>query len=136
MSGVCRSACRLPTEVKDKSIVIGVVGPCSAGKSTLVSGLKARDYRNIRHIAQEHSFVEDMWQRLVDPDILVYLDVSYAESMRRRPLRMSESEFEEQIYRLRHARRHADLYLPTDQLSIEQVLTTVIAEINQIGQPK
>jgi hypothetical protein len=29
-----------------------------------------------RHITQEHSYVLDMWKKLVNPGILIYLDVS------------------------------------------------------------
>ncbi len=57
-------------------MLIGVVGPCGAGKSSLVAGLKAEGFL-VRHIAQEHSYVPDMWKRLSNPDILIYLDVSY-----------------------------------------------------------
>ncbi len=130
-SGACRCACPSRTEVSDTSIVIGVVGPCSAGKSTLIRGLQTRGFNNLHHIAQEHSYVSDMWQRLVHPDVLIYLDVTYEESMRRRPLRMSRKEFEEQVQRLQHARQHADLYLSTDQLSTEQVLALVLAHIKK-----
>jgi thymidylate kinase len=77
------------------------------------------------HIAQEHSFVPEMWQRLVKPDVLIYLDVSYDVSMRRRPLNLSPQEFSEQVHRLRHAREHADLYLMTDDMTIPQVLQVV-----------
>jgi thymidylate kinase len=103
---------------------IGIVGPCSAGKTTLIAGLKEKGYL-ARHIAQEHSFVPDMWQRLVNPRLLVYLDVSYEESMRRRPLDMTRAEFEEQSRRLQHARQHADYYLHTDAHSPGEVLQAV-----------
>lgn len=130
-SGACRCACPSRTEVSDKSIVIGVVGPCSAGKSTLIRVLQTLGFNNLHHIAQEHSYVPDMWQRLVHPDLLIYLDVTYEESMLRRPSRMSRKEFEEQVQRLQHARQHADLYLSTDQLSIDQVLALVIAQMKK-----
>ena len=57
-------------------LIIGVVGPCAAGKTTLVAALREMGY-NVRHIAQEHSYVPYMWQRLAKPDLLIYLDVSY-----------------------------------------------------------
>lgn len=103
---------------------IGVVGPCSAGKSTLIAGLGERGY-SAHHIAQEHSMVPDMWKRIDHPDVLIYLDVSYDISMRRRPLDMSENEFAEQVNRLRHARRHADFYIDTDDLSPKEILKEV-----------
>lgn len=103
---------------------IGVVGPCSAGKSTLIAKLGDRGY-SAHHIAQEHSIVPDMWKRLDQPDVLIYLDVSYEVSMRRRPLDMSENEFAEQVNRLRHARKHADLCIHTDDLSPQEILKEV-----------
>ena len=50
-----------------RELVLGVVGPCASGKSTLVSALKAMDYQT-RHIAQEHSYVNDMWRQIGKPD--------------------------------------------------------------------
>lgn len=106
--------------------IIGIVGPCSAGKTTLISGLKDHEY-HARHIAQEHSKVPDMWRRLVDPVALIYLDVSYTVSMKRRPIDMSPSEFEALNQRLRHAKQYADLYLDTNDLSPKEVLNLVLA---------
>lgn len=105
---------------------IGVVGPCAAGKSTLIAALKARGYFG-KHIAQEHSFVADMWQRLVKPDLLIYLDVSFPLTVQRRKLDWTFAEYAEQLHRLRHAREHADLYVLTDDLTPEQVLAQVLA---------
>ncbi len=110
-------------------MVIGVVGPCGAGKSSLVAGLKSRGFMP-RHIAQEHSYVPDMWHRLTNPDVLVYLDVSYENTIRRRKLDWTYAEYQEQLHRLRHARQHADLYIDTNPLTVEQVLQTVISFIN------
>jgi len=105
--------------------LIGVVGPDAAGKSTLIAGLTRLGYRT-RHIAQEHSYVKDMWQRLTNPDLLVFLNVSYASSCRRRKLDWSTTDWQEQQERLSHARENADLYLDTDVLSAEQVLKRVV----------
>ncbi|MBN1486515.1 MAG: hypothetical protein JW981_02660, partial [Anaerolineae bacterium] len=58
-----------------KSSLIGIVGPCSAGKSSLARELRHRGYR-VKEIRQEHSAVPSMWQRITNPDILLYLDVS------------------------------------------------------------
>ncbi len=103
---------------------IGVVGPCAAGKSTLIAGLKERDI-HARHVAQEHSFVPDMWQRLAKPDLLIFLDASYPVTCRRKNLTWTEAEYTEQQRRLAHAREHAHLYLHTDELSIAEVLEQV-----------
>jgi deoxyadenosine/deoxycytidine kinase len=75
-----------------KKVLVGVVGPCAAGKSTLIAGLKERGYQG-KHIAQEHSFVPDMWQRVTRPDLLVYLDVSFPVSLQRRKLDWMEKDF-------------------------------------------
>lgn len=112
-------------QIPEFKALVGVVGPCSAGKTTLIEGLE-RYGVHARHIAQEHSFVPYMWQRMADPKFLVYLDVSYPVSMRRRPLNLSVHDFEEQHDRLRHAREHADLYLMTDSLSPGEVLEEVL----------
>ena len=104
---------------------IGVVGPCSAGKTTLIRGLAESGFQAM-HIAQEHSYVPEMWRRIGKPKILIYLDVSYQVSMNRRPLDMGEKEFSEQVERLTHAREHADLYLNTDALSPANVLEMVM----------
>ena len=106
-------------------IKIGVVGPCAAGKTTLVSGM-AQYNLQVRHIAQEHSYVPTMWQRITNPDLLIYLDVSYSKTMQRRALSWSKQEYQEQVHRLRHAREHAHLYIQTDDLTPAEVLKIVI----------
>lgn len=67
-----------------------------------------------------------MWQRISNPDRLVYLYVSYSNTLIRRNMDWSEQEYQEQIHRLRHAREHADLMIDTDPLNPEQVLTIVL----------
>lgn len=116
----------------DQGDLIGILGPCSAGKSTLIEKLKEVGYR-CRHIAQEHSYVPDMWQRLVDPLVLIYLDVSYDVSMRRKQLNMSPKEFDEQIARLDHARNHADIYLQTDPLNPGEVFEVILEGLKARG---
>ena len=111
---------------------IGIVGPCSAGKSTLIGKLQEKGIQ-CRHIAQEHSYVPNMWQKIVDPLVLVYLDVSYDVSMRRKQLNMSPKEFDEQIARLDHARQHADIYLQTDPLTPGEVFESILANLEYRG---
>jgi len=113
-----------PDKNQEGKTLIGIVGPCSAGKTTLIQGLRAQGY-TARHIAQEHSFVPDMWRRITDPDVLIYLEVSYEVSMRRRQLGMSSEEFGQQLERLLHSRQHADFILNTDSLNPEEVLEQV-----------
>ncbi len=107
------------------SMIIGVVGPCAAGKSTLIKNL-ANYQLKIKHIGQEHSYVADMWQRLTRPKILIFLDASYPVTVQRRQLDWTVQEYQEQHYRLRHARQHADLYLLTDSLSPQEVADRVL----------
>jgi ABC-type cobalamin/Fe3+-siderophores transport system ATPase subunit len=109
-----------------KDNLIGIVGPCGAGKSTLMEGLKRLGYR-ARAIVQEHSHVPAMWQKIADPDILIFLDASYPVTCQRQMLNWSEAEYAEQQQRLLHAREHADFYLMTDELSIEEVLHRVLS---------
>jgi deoxyadenosine/deoxycytidine kinase len=105
---------------------IGIVGPCASGKSTLTASLKKHGY-DARHIAQEHSYVPSMWRRITNPDVLVFLDVSYELSTLRRRLNWTEAEYAEQRYRLRDAQQYADLYVDTNNLTTEQVLSHVLA---------
>jgi len=118
-----------------EDVLIGVVGPCAAGKSTLIAGLRLRGYK-IRHIAQEHSYVKDMWKRITNPDILIYLDVSYPASCVRRNMDWTEREYEQEIFRLRDARAHANYYLNTDGLSIEEVFNRVYTYLANITSQK
>ena len=111
--------------MSEGKVLIGIVGPCKAGKTTLVNNLKARGYQ-ARQIAQEHSFVPAMWQRLTNPDFLVYLDVSYPLTVERGHLNWRNADYEKQLERLKHAREHADLHIQTDPLSADEVLARVI----------
>lgn len=108
-----------------KTWLVGIVGPCASGKSTLISGIRA-DSVQFRHIAQEHSYVPYMWQRLTNPDVLIFLDASYPMTCRRRQLNWTEAEYAEQHRRLSHAREHADFYILTDDLSAVEVQNLVI----------
>ena len=106
--------------------LIAVVGPCASGKSALVRRLKALGY-NARHVAQDHSYVPDMWRRLTNPDLLIYLDAELSTIARRRHIGWGERYLADERRRLRHARQHCDLYLPTDDLTEEEVLARVVA---------
>lgn len=106
--------------------LVGVVGPCGSGKSTLIAQLEPRGYA-CRHIAQEHSYVKDMWRRISHPDLLIFLDASFPVSTARRQLKWLESDHAEQQRRLSHARQHADLIVDTDSLTPAQVLDLVLA---------
>ncbi len=108
--------------------VLGIVGPCASGKTTLVASLRALNYQ-VRHIAQEHSYVQDMWKQINNPDRLIYLDVSFEISIRRTGTSWTNAIFDKQVKRLEHAREHADLYIDTDDLTPQQVLNLVLDHI-------
>lgn len=105
---------------------VAVVGPCTSGKSELVNALKEAGH-NARHVAQEHSYVPDMWQRITKPDVLIYLDVTYETARQRRKIYWGPERLVEQAGRLAHARQHCDLYIPTDDLTPDEILDRVLA---------
>jgi len=109
----------------DSKPTIGIVGPCGSGKTTLTRSLEQHQII-VRHIAQEHSYVADMWQRISHPTLLIFLNVSFKNATKRRKLKWTLPEFEEQLHRLRHAREHANLVLETDQMSPDEVLNAVL----------
>ncbi len=116
-----------------KDPLIGIVGVCASGKSTLIKALTAQGYR-CRHIAQEHSYVPDMWKRLSNPDILVFLEVSYEKTLERKKLNWTRGEYETQLNRLQHAFHHADIVINTESLDPRQVMDRVTAEIENLTQ--
>jgi cytidylate kinase len=105
--------------------LIGIVGPCGSGKSTLIKKL-AQQGIQARHIAQEHSYVPSMWQRITNPDVLIFLDASYPVTIQRRKLNWTTDEYLDQQQRLSHARQHADFFLLTDSLTTDEVLGAVL----------
>jgi hypothetical protein len=80
----------------------------------------------VRQIAQEHSFIPAMWQRLTHPDVLICLEASYPVTKQRKRFNWSEKEYQQQIERLRHAQEHADLRVDTDDLTPGEVLSAVL----------
>lgn len=113
--------------------LIGVVGPCGSGKSTLIAGLEKHGYA-CRHIAQEHSYVQAMWQIISKPDILIYLNASFPVSTARRKLDWRKEDHTEQLRRLTHAREHAHLVVNTDDLTPEEVLKKVLEFLHNGAQ--
>ena len=110
----------------EKYPLIAVVGPCASGKTLLVQALRAQGY-NAREVAQEHSYVPTMWQRITQPDLLVYLDNSWEIARQRRPTDAGADWWAELAQRLHHARQHADLYINTDELTPQEVLERALA---------
>ncbi|HZM24926.1 MAG TPA: AAA family ATPase [Anaerolineales bacterium] len=112
-------------EPSSKSQLIGIVGPCGAGKSTLTESLEKNGYA-CRHIAQEHSYVPAMWQIITKPGLLIYLNVSFPISTARTKLNWQEKDYTEQLHRLSHAREHAHIIIDTDNMTTDEVLQKVL----------
>jgi cytidylate kinase len=113
--------------------LIGVVGPCGSGKSTLIAGLERHGYA-CRHIAQEHSYAQKMWQIISKPDVLIYLSASFPVSTARRNLDWREKDYQEQLRRLNHAAEHAHLTIDTDSLTPEQVLQKALGFLESLSK--
>lgn len=113
--------------------VVAVLGPCAAGKTTLVRALRSRSYA-AREIAQEHSVVPNLWRRRGRPGPMVFLDVSPEVACSRRGMVDVPDWWSSASSRLDVARQDADLYLCTDVLSREQVLGRVLAFLAASGR--
>src|SRR5512141_81999 len=113
-----------------RKLNIVIVGPCASGKSTLVAGLHDRGFELAHVMAQEHSGVRDLWKAHGRPDCLIFLDAR-RETIGARQHRTdwTDEYLADQLNRLRSARVACDLYLHTDELSIEGVLSKVIEHL-------
>jgi dienelactone hydrolase len=116
-----RNAQGAPESAIRKIVVVGV---CSSGKSTLVSALCDRGY-HASAVSQEHSYVPHLWQRS-NPDVLIYLDASLHTIRGRGRTRWRQSLLDEEHRRLQHAREHCHIYVPTDGLSPQDVVSRVV----------
>jgi deoxyadenosine/deoxycytidine kinase len=110
---------------REKRPLIAIVGPCASGKSLLVRALQEQGY-NAREVVQEHSHVPTMWQRITQPDWLIYLDVSWEIARQRRSMDVKADWWIELAHRLRHARQHADLFVQTDELTPQEILDSTL----------
>lgn len=99
---------------------IAVVGPCASGKSTLVTKLREHNVPT-RMPAQEHSYIPDMWNRIVHPEVLIYLDAD-DETLRSRRSGLTDEYLARERELLQHAREHADLVIDTSDLTPDEVL--------------
>jgi deoxyadenosine/deoxycytidine kinase len=114
------------------SPLIAIVGPCASGKTTLAEALQALDF-NARQIAQEHSYVAEMWEQITNPDVLIYLDASYDTCTRRKNLNWSKAEYQTQIERLSDARERCDLYIDTERSTPEEIVKIALDFLNSSG---
>ena len=121
----------------DKSLIrVAVVGACASGKSTLVAALKEAGYE-ARHVAQEHSYMPAMWERISQPDVLIYLDVDLSTLRSRRPwLDLRSEHLAEQNRRLEHAREHCHFYVNTSQLNSDEVQVQVLSFLRENAPSK
>jgi len=97
-----------------------------------VTGLRAQGFAAARLVAQEHSGIRDLWALPGRPEVLIYLDAQPATMNRRQGRSDWTAEARaDLVNRLERARRECDLYLPTDDLTIPQVLETVVQFLEQ-----
>jgi cytidylate kinase len=118
-------------EPPKKRLLVGVVGPCGSGKSTLIAGLEEHGY-TCRHIAQEHSYVQAMWQIISNPEVLIYLHSSFQTCTARRKLDWHEKDYDEQLKRLAHAREHAQITITTDDLAPYEILQKILDLLSKL----
>jgi predicted ATPase len=110
---------RHPASHGDTRTIV-VVGPCAAGKTTLVDALKGRGYRAYA-VAQEHSVIRDLWKRR-DPDIVISLDLDLEVVRQRRSPTWSAEIYADQHERLQPAFEASDLHIDTGKHDIETAL--------------
>jgi|WetSurMetagenome_2_1015567.scaffolds.fasta_scaffold639482_2 gluconate kinase len=111
---------------------IAVVGVCGSGKSTLAAALRMQGY-DARECSQEHSYIADMWQRISRPQVLVYLEASYAVVLTRLYSYVTPEVYQDQLQKLAHALAHASVYVNTDDQAPEQVLEQVLTYLSHQG---
>lgn len=111
---------------------VAVVGPCAAGKSTVVEQLRRWGFDAFA-VGQEHSVVRDLWRRR-GPDALVYLHVSYETVTNRRGPSWPRSLYDEQLDRLEDARRRATIVVDTGETSLSGTLARVVAALERQGE--
>lgn len=112
-----------------RALRIGVVGNCVAGKSTLVSRLRALGYNAI-NIPQEHSVARRFWRRL-KPDFLIYLSCTLPMARARRPIEWGQERLDEQRDILAEAKEHAHLVVDTDPLTADEVAVLAVQSIDK-----
>jgi ATPase subunit of ABC transporter with duplicated ATPase domains len=108
---------------------IVVVGPCAAGKSTLVTALRQLGYD--AHVSgQEHSEIAMLWQHS-QPDVLIALAVDISAVRDRRGEAWPEWLHDIQVRRLAAAARAANLAIDTTELSPQNVVDRVVAYLQR-----
>jgi ABC-type cobalamin/Fe3+-siderophores transport system ATPase subunit len=108
-----------------------VVGPCAAGKTTLVDGLRGLGY-DAAVVGQEHSDIGSLWQR-TRPDALIALEVDLATIRRRRGTDWSEAMYAAQRRRLTGAVAAATVVLDANRLSPMALLGAAAGALREAG---
>ncbi len=109
-----------------------IVGPCGAGKSTLVAKLNAEGYP-ARAVAQEHSAIPELWRHGGRPTALIVLEAKLNTIVQRRGDNFPEWLLDQQWQRLASARAHADLLVRTDEATADEVAGEVITFLQAAG---
>jgi cytidylate kinase len=115
------------TPTESRKIV--VVGPCAAGKSTLVTALRELGY-DAHASGQEHSEIAMLWQHS-HPDVLIALEVDISAVRDRRGGSWPEWVHDRQVRRLAAASRAADLAIDTTAISPQTVVDRVVAYLQR-----
>jgi len=104
-----------------------VIGPCAAGKTTLVSRLIEEGISAVSP-AQEHTLIPDLYRHRGE-GMVVYLDVSFEEAARRRDIDWGPERLQEQKDFMDSSRRAADVYILTDDLSPDEIAERVLRAV-------
>ena len=120
--------CRIRIAPGESGKVV-VVGPCAAGKSTLVTALRELGYD--AHVSgQEHSEIATLWQHS-QPDVLIALEVEIRAVRGRRGGSWPEWLHDVQVRRLAEASRAANLVIDTNGLTPQSVVDRVVAYLQR-----
>ena len=117
----------------DDPRTIVVVGPCAAGKTTLVDALVAQGYKAYA-VAQEHSVIKDLWSRR-SPDVLIALDLDLSVVRERRSPTWSADIYARQHERLQPAFDVADLLIDTGEHDIGDALRMTLDLLESSREP-
>ena len=74
-----------------------------------------------------------MWQKISNPDLLIFLEASFPVSTARRKLSWQKKDHDEQLRRLSHARQHAHVVINTDDLTPDEVLRKVLDSLKDFN---
>jgi hypothetical protein len=109
---------------------VAVVGSCASGKTSVVARLRGHGI-DAWAVAQEHSAIQELWRHL-GPDRLVFLDTTIQTvRARRQDDNWPEWIFNLQQERLADARANADVVVPTDGLTLDDVVATILEALDR-----